>query len=146
MGRRGGIRVGDTALAAPRFTASGVEPGPAGTLGAMSDPVSDAVVRQMRDAIIDNDLHLMAAVNRRLELVARLRAYKEAHGMEFIDGAREEWMHRYLQGANAGPLSAAGLSELYGHVLDLTKAETGREADGSVDGSPRGEAPASTRS
>jgi chorismate mutase len=111
----------------------------------MSDPVTDAVVRQMRDAIIDNDLRLMAAVNRRLELVARLRAFKEAHGMEFVDGAREEWMHRYLQGANPGPLSATGLSELYGHVLDLTKAETRAEPGASVDGSPRGEA-APTRS
>jgi hypothetical protein len=33
-------------------------------------------------------------------------------------------MHRYLQGANRGPLSAEGLREIYGHLLDLTKRET----------------------
>jgi chorismate mutase len=115
-----------------------------------SDPVADAVVRQMRDAIIDNDLRLIAAVNRRIELVARLRAYKEAQGMEFVDHSREEWMHRYLQGANRGPLSGEGLRELYGHVLDLTKAETDDGPDGaagaSADGAGRTEPTAPTRS
>jgi chorismate mutase len=86
--------------------------------------VADAVVRQMRDAIIDNDLRLLAAVNRRLELVARLRAYKDEQGMEFVDHSREEWMHRYLQGANRGPLTEEGLTEIYGHLLELTKVET----------------------
>jgi chorismate mutase len=90
----------------------------------VGDPATDAVVRQMRDAIIDNDLRLLQAVNRRIELVARLREYKEAHGMEFVDHSREEWMHRYLQGANHGPLTAAGLTEIYGHLLELTKKQT----------------------
>jgi hypothetical protein len=44
--------------------------------------------------------------------------------MEFVDQAREDWMHSYLQGANRGPLSAEGLREIYGLVLDLTKRET----------------------
>jgi chorismate mutase len=90
----------------------------------MPDPTVDAVVRQMRDAIIDNDLKLLSIVNTRLELVRRLRAYKLAQGMEFVDQAREEWMHRYLQGANHGPISAEGLREIYDHLLDLTKRET----------------------
>jgi len=91
----------------------------------MPDPTADAVVRQMRDAIIDNDLKLLAIVNTRLELVARLRAYKLAQGMEFVDQAREDWMHRYLAGANRGPLTDDGLHEIYGHLLDLTKREIG---------------------
>ena len=95
-----------------------------------SDPNADAVVRQMRDAIIDADLRLMQTINSRLGLVARLRAYKRAQGMEFVDQAREDWMHSYLQAANAGPVSAEGLREIYGHLLDLTKRET-RE-DGSA--------------
>jgi chorismate mutase len=78
----------------------------------------------MRDAIIDNDLRLLQAVNRRLELVARLRRYKESQGIEFVDHSREDWMHRYLHGANQGPLTAGGLSEIYGHLLELTKRET----------------------
>jgi chorismate mutase len=90
----------------------------------MVDPTADAVVRQMRDAIMDADLRLLQAVNARLELVARLRAYKAAQGMEFVDPAREEWMHRYMSGANRGPLSDAGLHEIYDHLLDLTKKET----------------------
>ncbi len=90
----------------------------------MADPIADAVVRQMRDAIIDTDLKLLDGVNTRLELVARLRAYKTAQGMDFVDPAREEWMHRYLQGANRGPLSDEGLHEIYGHLLELTKRET----------------------
>ena len=67
---------------------------------------------------------LLQAVNSRLELVARLRAYKRSQGMEFVDPAREEWMHRYMSGANRGPLSDEGLHEIYGHVLELTKRET----------------------
>jgi chorismate mutase len=96
---------------------------------AVPEPTADAVVRQMRDAIIDNDLRLLAAVNARLELVSRLRSYKRAQGMEFVDQAREDWMHRYLAAANAGPLSADGLHEIYGHLLDLTKRETADEPE-----------------
>jgi chorismate mutase len=89
----------------------------------VANEMIDAVVRQMRDAIIDNDLRLLQAINARLELVARLRAYKLSQGMEFVDQAREDWMHAYLQGANRGPLTAEGLQEIYGHLLDLTKRE-----------------------
>jgi chorismate mutase len=85
---------------------------------------TDAVVRQMRDQIIDNDLKLLQAVNARLTLVAKLRAYKASHDMGFVDHAREDWMRRYLLGANQGPMSEQGVLELFEHVLDLTKRET----------------------
>ena len=94
-----------------------------------NDPAStteDVVIRQMRDQVIDNDLKIVQALNQRLALVARLRAYKDERGMEFVDHSREEWMTRYLQGANKGPLSNEGLAEIYGHILELTKAETAR--------------------
>jgi chorismate mutase len=100
---------------------------PLASVAAVQDATADAVVRQMRDAIMDNDLKLLAAVNARLELVARLRAYKRSQGMEFVDQAREDWMHRYLAAANGGPLSDEGLHEIYGHLLDLTKRETSAE-------------------
>ena len=93
----------------------------------MADPNADAVVRQMRDAIIDTDLKLMQAINSRVVMVSRLRAYKQAQGMEFVDQAREDWMHSYLQGANKGPLTDDGLREIYGHLLELTKRETAED-------------------
>ncbi len=93
----------------------------------MSDPAADAVVRQMRDAIIDTDLKLLQTINTRIELVKRLRTYKRSQGMGFVNPAREEWLHSYLQAANRGPLSAEGLHEIYGHLLDLTKSETREE-------------------
>lgn len=92
-----------------------------------NDPSStseDHLIRQMRDQVVDNDLKIIQAINARLALVARLRAYKEERGMEFVDPSREQWMHRYLQGANKGPLSDEGLAEIYGHILELTKRET----------------------
>jgi chorismate mutase len=101
------------------------------TVEPVQNAAADAVVRQMRDAIIDNDVKLLTAVNARLELVARLRSYKRSQGMEFVDQAREDWMHRYLAASNQGPLSDEGLHEIYGHLLDLTKRET---AEGSPPG------------
>jgi chorismate mutase len=92
-----------------------------------TDPARDALVRQMRDQIVDNDLKLIQLINARLTLVAKLRAYKVAHDMPFVDHSREEWMHRYLQSANKGPLSADGLTEIFGHLLELTKTETARD-------------------
>ena len=91
------------------------------------EPAQDALVRQMRDQIVDNDVVLVQAVNTRLKLVTRLRAYKQQQGIDFVDLAREQWMHRFLQGTNAGPLSSEGLRELYDHLLELTKRETGRD-------------------
>lgn len=87
----------------------------------MSEP--DPFIRQTREAISDNDRKLVEAVNRRLELVARLKTYKEAQGIGFLDPDREEWMLSYLQRANRGPLSADGLRDFYRQVLDLTKRE-----------------------
>ena len=67
-------------------------------------------------------------MNARLRLVARLKAYKESRGLEFVDLEREEWMLNYLTRANRGPLSAEGLQEIFAEVLDLTKREVGRSA------------------
>lgn len=91
----------------------------------MSEHAHDALVRQMREQIIDNDIRIIAAINRRLELVARLREYKDAHGLAFVDQSREVWMHQYLQGVNRGPLSSEGLREVFDDLLELTKKETG---------------------
>ncbi len=89
-----------------------------------SDPQSGYVIRQMRDAILDTDLKILQLINQRLTMVKRLREYKEAQEMPFVDPERERWMHQYLQGANRGPLSPAGLDAIYDRILELTKRET----------------------
>ena len=68
----------------------------------------------------------MDAINTRLKLVARLKRYKEERGLDFVDLEREEWMLNYLLRANRGPLSADGLREIFGEILDLTKREVAR--------------------
>jgi chorismate mutase len=88
----------------------------------------DPVIRQLREQISDNDRALVQALNRRLELVARLKAYKESRGFEFVDPEREEWMLRDLMRANRGPLSRQGLEAIYAEVLELTKREVAAES------------------
>ena len=87
----------------------------------MSEP--DPLIRQLRDQISDADRALVDAINARLKLVARLKAYTESRGIGFLDPEREEWMVQYLLRANRGPLSEEGLRELFEHVLELTKRE-----------------------
>ena len=85
--------------------------------------VDDPYVLRVRREISDLDRALVELVNKRLQLVARLKRYKDEHGIGFVDLAREEWMLRYLQRANRGPLSQDGLADLYHELLDLTKRE-----------------------
>ncbi len=85
--------------------------------------MDDPIVRRLREQVSDNDLRLVEAMNRRLELVAQLWRHKQALGVDVLDPEREEWMLRYLARANRGPLSAAGLEELFATVLELTKRE-----------------------
>jgi len=98
----------------------------------MAQENDDPLIRQLREQISDADRTIVEAVNARLKLVARLKAYKESRGMSFVDPEREEWMLNYLTRANRAPLSAEGLQEIFSEVLDLTKREVGRggEAEG----------------
>lgn len=83
----------------------------------------DTLIRSLRQQVSDNDVALVAAMNRRLELVERMWRHKESRGLEVLDPEREEWMLRYLGRANRGPLSPGGLEELFATVLELTKKE-----------------------
>lgn len=85
----------------------------------------DDLIRRLREQVSDNDVRLVEAMNRRLELVGRMWRHKQSRGLEVLDPAREEWMLRYLSRANRGPLSATGLEELFAKVLELTKKELG---------------------
>ena len=81
------------------------------------DPGSDPLVLELRSEITATDLEVLRAVNRRLELVRRLKEHKAAMGYEFLDEGREADLLARLEHANGGPLSADGL------LLDLTKRE-----------------------
>ena len=97
-------------------------------------PVSapeDPYVLGVRREISDLDRSLVELVNKRLKLVARLKRYKDEHGIGFVDLAREEWMLQYLQRANRGPLSEAGLAQIYHDLLSLMKQEVQAQNDSS---------------
>jgi len=89
---------------------------------------TDPVIQQLRDQISDNDRALVEAINARLRLVAKLKAYKETRGIDFVDPEREEWILRDLGRANRGPLSRDGLRAFYEQIFDLTKREVAGDA------------------
>jgi chorismate mutase / prephenate dehydratase len=84
---------------------------------------SDPVVRDLREQIAATDSELLDAINRRVELVRRLKEHKAAHGFEFVDHSQEERLVDRLAAGNRGPLSEEGLRELYRTLLELTKRE-----------------------
>lgn len=92
----------------------------------MSAP-DDPVLRELREQISATDRAILDAVNARLELVARIKEYKESRGIGFLDPEREQSMLRDLADENSGPLSAEGLRELFAGILDLTKREVSRD-------------------
>jgi chorismate mutase len=92
------------------------------------DQTPDPVIKQFREQISDTDRAIVEAMNKRLKLVAQVKAYKESRGLGFIDPEREEWMLQYLTRANGGPLSSEGLRELFETILDLSKREVSRES------------------
>jgi chorismate mutase len=87
------------------------------------DPGSDPLVGELRAEITAADLEIVRAVNRRLELVRRLKEHKAARGYDFLDKGREDALLDELERANGGPLSSDGLRELHAELLDLTKRE-----------------------
>jgi chorismate mutase len=88
-----------------------------------SDPEHDPVVRELRERITAVDRALLAAMNARLGLVRELRAHKLEQGWDFVDRGREEVLLDALARENPGPLSEAGLRELFAEVLTLSKRE-----------------------
>ena len=95
----------------------------------MTEAGVDPVVRDLRSEISEVDRAIVASVNTRLELVARLKRHKELHGLPFLDPDRERQLVEELARANAGPLSDDGLRDLYAALLELTKREVGRDGD-----------------
>ena len=81
------------------------------------------MITDYRAKIAAADRDLLAAINRRLELVRALHEHKRSEGIPLRDPAREEQLVVELQAANEGPLSSGGVAELFRHVLDLTRKE-----------------------
>jgi len=89
--------------------------------------MTDPVLRRLREQIATTDRDILELVNRRLELVREIRAYKNAHGVAFVDPDQEERLLARLRELNGGPLSANGVERLFGELLALVKAESGDE-------------------
>jgi chorismate mutase len=86
----------------------------------------DDPLAELRARISENDRAIVAAVNERLRLVARLWEVKERHGAERLDPDRERRLRDELARANDGPLSPHGLDALVDELLALTKRELDR--------------------
>jgi chorismate mutase/prephenate dehydratase len=86
----------------------------------------DPTIREIRTQISDLDRAIVDAVNERIALVARLKAYKQENGLPFLDPERERELRAELERLNDGPLTREGLDELVTSVLELTKRELER--------------------
>jgi chorismate mutase len=85
--------------------------------------MTDETLERLRAEISAVDREIFAAVNRRLELVARLKRHKDEHGIDFVDPSREERLVAERLRENPGPLSAAGVRAFYAGLLALCKRE-----------------------
>jgi chorismate mutase/prephenate dehydratase len=79
----------------------------------------------LRARISATDREIVELVNRRLDLVAELKRYKDEHGIAFVDPDREAQLFAERAAENTGPLSDEGLRALYAELLALTKREVG---------------------
>jgi chorismate mutase / prephenate dehydratase len=85
--------------------------------------VTDATLVEARQAIDRVDRELLAAFNRRLDLVRALHEHKLASGLPLRDPGREGGMIESLKRENSGSLSPAGVESFFGHILELTRSE-----------------------
>jgi chorismate mutase/prephenate dehydratase len=86
-------------------------------------PDEDPVIRELREQISEVDRGILDGINRRLELVARLKRHKDEHGISFLDPEREASLVDSRVRENRGPLSEQGLRSFYAELLALTKRE-----------------------
>jgi chorismate mutase len=89
----------------------------------MPNVAQDPFMDDLRARITAADADIVAAVNRRAALVAELHDHKRTQGYEVFDPAREEQVISAALQASGGPLSEAGLRELYGVILSLCTRE-----------------------
>ena len=87
----------------------------------MSDPQLD----KFRAEITEIDRLIFDAIDRRVDLVARLKQYKDEHGISFIDDDREQRMIEERVGEGRASLSPEGVRRFYAELLALVKRELG---------------------
>ena len=88
----------------------------------------------LRTEISELDRRLLELLNRRLELVASVRDYKDSAGERWIDPEREAELLEALVAANPGPLSERGVTAIFSALLDVLKQEVA--ADRTAPASP----------
>jgi len=86
----------------------------------------------LRTEISDLDRRLLELLNRRLELVASVRDYKDAAGERWIDPEREAELLQALVTRNPGPLSERGVASIFSAILDVLKQEVATERSAST--------------
>jgi chorismate mutase/prephenate dehydratase len=87
---------------------------------------NDPLLDELRDRISAADRTILDAMNKRLDLVERLRTHKQSQGIAFVDPERERELLAALVTSNPGPLTEEGLKELFREILALTKRELER--------------------
>jgi len=80
-------------------------------------------LEQLRAEVAAIDRAILAAVNRRLELVREIKENKERSGIGFVDPDQERRLIEALRRENPGPLSDGGVRELFERILELVKRE-----------------------
>jgi chorismate mutase len=85
----------------------------------------DPVVQRHRAEITEADEQIVAAINRRVSLVASLHAHKRTQGYPMIDPGRETLLIEHLRRISAGPISGDGLERVYRLLLEVCTAEVG---------------------
>jgi prephenate dehydrogenase len=92
----------------------------------------------LRTEISELDRRLLELLNRRLELVAAVRDYKDASGERWIDPEREAELLQALVAVNPGPLTERGVTSIFSAVLDVLKQEVAadRRAPASPETAP----------
>jgi chorismate mutase / prephenate dehydratase len=80
-------------------------------------------IDRYRAEIRETDRALTAALNRRLELVAELKRYKDENGIPFVDPEREARLIDERLAENQGPISNESLRAFYVELLALIKRE-----------------------
>ena len=92
---------------------------------------------ELRERIAAVDREVLDALNRRLELVARVQERKQEAGAPLIDAQREAELLEELTAANRGPLSERAVHSVFAAVLDVMKQEVrGETRSGSPPQTP----------